>query len=852
MAGGFLPPVVAELIAKTDGFSAGMAKARVEMEHTSGAGSKAFAGLATAGKAALLGIGAGAVAVGGYSLKMGADFQTALTQLVTGAGEAESNMKLVSDGILAMAAKVGETPKQLAQGLYLIESAGFHGAAGLKVLQVAAEGAKVGAADMATVSDALTSALNAYHLPASSAVSVTNALIATVANGKTHMEDLAHAIGSVLPVAATAGISLEQVGGAIATMTSQGTSADKATVYLRQTIANLENPTAKARQEMQALGLSALDISQNLGKRGLTGTLQLLTEAVTRQMGPAGVVLVEKLQASAKSATGFQAALADLPPTQQTVIAALANMVGGTKSMQAALQLTGGNMATFQGNVTKVGEKLHAGGTAVSGFALVQKDLNFKMESLRATVDALATRLGLWLIPKLEQVAAVTLKVVQWLEKHKAIAMALGITIGTVLVVAITAYIASMVIAAAATIAATWPILVAVAAVVALAAGIVYLWTHWNQIWTWIKDHKAYAAIIAVLLPILPVIFALVGAARYLSEHWSSIWDHISRVVTTAVAAVKAVLNGFAHAPSAFVDWFKHLPGRLLGYLQALPHLLGNIAKLAMQGFGEAAELYFKSILAFFIGIPTLILRAIGSMNRLLWHRGGDVIRGLWEGAKAIFPLVLGWLVALPGRIIAALPGATSWLLQKGYDVMNGLWDGAKQTFANIAAWFRGLPGQIASAIGDAGSILWDIGHKIISGLWDGLKSAWHDVTGWLSGLGGAITSLKGPPAHDAVLLHQNGLLIMQGFRRGLQEGWQATKSDLAAMNAHIGGSVSTPRGAGGASLRAGGSTVNHHYTINISPGLVTDPRGLSSLVVDAIKSHERANGPLPFRVKVA
>ena len=51
---------------------------------------------------------------------------------------------------------------------------------------------------MATVSDALTSALNAYHMPASDAVSVTNALIKTVSVGKMHMQDFAGSIGAIL------------------------------------------------------------------------------------------------------------------------------------------------------------------------------------------------------------------------------------------------------------------------------------------------------------------------------------------------------------------------------------------------------------------------------------------------------------------------------------------------------------------------------------------------------------------------------------------------------------------------------------------------------------------------------
>src|SRR4029077_601780 len=129
--------------------------------------------------------------------KMAGDFQQSMTQLVTGAGESQANIALVSKGILDMASQVGVSAQDLAGGMYMVESAGFHGAAGLNVMKIAAQGAKVGGADMATMANALTSALNAYHLPASQAVNVTNDLVATVAAGKMRMQDLAAGIGTV-------------------------------------------------------------------------------------------------------------------------------------------------------------------------------------------------------------------------------------------------------------------------------------------------------------------------------------------------------------------------------------------------------------------------------------------------------------------------------------------------------------------------------------------------------------------------------------------------------------------------------------------------------------------------------
>src|SRR5690348_1221802 len=82
------------------------------------------------------GVAAGAVVaagigIAGASVAMAADFQESMTQLVTGAGESKANLQAVSDGILGIARDTGTSTSQLAQGMYMVESAGYHGAAGL-------------------------------------------------------------------------------------------------------------------------------------------------------------------------------------------------------------------------------------------------------------------------------------------------------------------------------------------------------------------------------------------------------------------------------------------------------------------------------------------------------------------------------------------------------------------------------------------------------------------------------------------------------------------------------------------------------------------------------------------------
>lgn len=116
-------------------------------------------GFGSKAKMALLGVAVGT----GLAVKGAMDYQAETTRLVTSAGESAKNLGMVRQGMLALSAQTATSASDMASGMYLVESAGFHGAAGLTVLKAAAQGAKDEGADLATVSNAVTDVLVDFH-----------------------------------------------------------------------------------------------------------------------------------------------------------------------------------------------------------------------------------------------------------------------------------------------------------------------------------------------------------------------------------------------------------------------------------------------------------------------------------------------------------------------------------------------------------------------------------------------------------------------------------------------------------------------------------------------------------------
>lgn len=503
--------LVARFMADTSSFQRGIAEVHAATTSTEGG----FQKLAKVSTIAMAAVGSAFVGAGIYAVHAAGDFQEGITTLVTGAGEAEKNVGKVRDGILNLAVATATSTKQLVDGMFMIESAGYHGAQGLAVLKAAAEGAKTGNADLGVTANAVTTVMNDYHLSAKQAADATNFLVAVVSQGKTHMEDLGASLAYILPIASSLHVPLSDVGGAMATLTGHGIDAATAATYLRFTLGAIINPSSQAKSALDEIGLSSTALSSTLSQKGLVAALQLLEQHLQDHF----------------------------PKGSAQATAALSEILGGVRGLGAGLGLTGDNLTEFIGKVQKTSSTIEGANGKVLGFDKTQQELNFKLAQAKEAVQTLAIRLGTLLLPVVEKVVSAVTSAVNWFDKHRTVAIALAGVIGGVLLTAVAAYTVSMITAAAATVVATWPILAIIAAVAALAAGIIFLWTHWNQVWEWITHHKAYAAIIALLAGPLDAIFALVFAAHFVADHWNDIVGGLKEAADVAIAILHTIAD---------------------------------------------------------------------------------------------------------------------------------------------------------------------------------------------------------------------------------------------------------------------------------------------------------------------
>jgi TP901 family phage tail tape measure protein len=214
-------------------------------------------------------------ALGGVSVKMASDFETAMTRTSALAGVAEQDIGEFRKEVLRLSEETAQAPKDLADSLFFVASAGLKDAQVLPVLEATAKGAAAQLGSAADLGQLLTSVLVAYQHEAPSAAQAMDVLVAAVREGKAEPADLAAAMGTVVPVAAEMGVSFDELAGAIAAATNVGIESARAATGLRYMMIQLQNPTEAAKKELENYGLTVGQVQGWIQDDLITGLRKL-------------------------------------------------------------------------------------------------------------------------------------------------------------------------------------------------------------------------------------------------------------------------------------------------------------------------------------------------------------------------------------------------------------------------------------------------------------------------------------------------------------------------------------------------------------------------------------------------
>lgn len=256
------------------------------------------------------------------------EFRKNMLEVATISTQVTDDMTGFMNQVMSITQEIPIKAPEAAKALYSIVSAGHDGADGMKILEVSAKAAVGGLTETETAADAITTILNAYKMSAEEAGTVSDQLFTTVRLGKTTFGELGASIAQVAPIAAAYGISIDQVLGAVASLTKQGTPTAQAMTQIRAAIqgtaGELGDAAFQGRTFQEALQLiyekaggSASKMKEMLGTdEGLAATL-----ALTGKNAKAAANDLGELQGSLGATEAAFEKMADATDNQLTLLA---------------------------------------------------------------------------------------------------------------------------------------------------------------------------------------------------------------------------------------------------------------------------------------------------------------------------------------------------------------------------------------------------------------------------------------------------------------------------------------------------------------------------------------------------
>mgnify|MGYP001578046493 FL=1 len=212
--------------------------------------------------------------IGREILETFTSFETGMAKVHTLIDETGFSIEAFGDKVLELGEKAGRPLNELTAGLRDVVSSGISTADALKFLDVSSKLALGGVTDVDTAVRGLVSITRAYNREADDAIEVSDSFFQAMKFGIGEVGEFVHAMGRVIPIAASAGLTIDEMNAAVAALTISGLNVNEAVTAFRQMLVSLLDPTKEAKKVAKNLGVEYSATA--LRAKGLVGWLEHL------------------------------------------------------------------------------------------------------------------------------------------------------------------------------------------------------------------------------------------------------------------------------------------------------------------------------------------------------------------------------------------------------------------------------------------------------------------------------------------------------------------------------------------------------------------------------------------------
>lgn len=303
------------------------------------------------------------------AVSVSADFEIKMQEIGSLLGpENTDRIKLYNDQMLRMSQVMPlNLVTDMATGMYNIVSATVPVNDQMFVLEQSSMAAVAGVAELTETFNLGSAIVKGYGFEFSEIDRVYDVVFQTIKDGQTTMGELAGAMGGVVPIANTMGVSFEELAGGMATLAGVTGTTSEAATQLQGLMGALLKPTLEMEDAFSALGVaSGQELINKMG--GLSGAMDAL-KGYTEETG----IGIGKLIGRREALTGFFA-------------------------------LTGPLAEDFATKTNHMSTAFNLGGQAAEAFDIIMDSFSSQLKLSKNIVQSIAIDFGEGLLPSLTSV----------------------------------------------------------------------------------------------------------------------------------------------------------------------------------------------------------------------------------------------------------------------------------------------------------------------------------------------------------------------------------------------------------------------------------------------------------------
>ncbi len=332
------------------------------------------------------------------------------------------------------------------------------------------------------------------------------------------------------------------------------------------------------------------------------------------------------------------------------------------------------------------------------------------------------------------------------------------------------------------------PVLIVVAAIVALVAGFALLWQSSENFRGFVGD--IVAAIQSV--DFSPISNGLTAVRDALVNAWAE----ISPIIDQIVGAVRDGLGGESGMGATFQQIADTI-GLAMQFIAAQIQGTINVITLLWGAFGPMILGVISAVFGTIQGVVQGAMTVIqGVINTVLALISGDW-SGAWEGIKQTVSGAWQVMQSIINGAVGAIRAVISGAWQAVGAQTSAAWQGIQSAIASgvdrSVAFVASLPGRAVAALGNLGGLLRNAGASLIQGLIDGIMSKLGAIGSAMSSVASNIKGfLPGSPIKTGPLKSWNNGGAGKRLGGLLIDGLDASVSGVAAAAGRMASAVST------------------------------------------------------------